>query len=156
MTIVKQQARKIVQGRLDAVSQDDFERASEAATEKVKDLIAGALKDKGPIRILLYHANPKWREVDLSPLENDFPSVQFYYVPASLDASLPSGRYDIILVPLYGFNSQNYRLGHGAGWYDRLLAGQPRAYKIGVGLEAGRIEFTPEAHDIPLDIVVAV
>lgn len=60
-----------------------------------------------------------------------------------------------LLVPLVGF-AGFYRLGYGAGYYDRTLAAlQPKPFCIGVGLEMGRLEtIHPQPHDIPMDALV--
>ncbi len=60
-----------------------------------------------------------------------------------------------LLVPLVGFGGF-YRLGYGAGYYDRTLAAlDPKPFCIGVGLEIGRLEtIHPQPHDIPMDAIV--
>jgi 5-formyltetrahydrofolate cyclo-ligase len=60
------------------------------------------------------------------------------------------------LVPLVGFDSANYRLGYGGGYYDRTLACITGGVTtIGVGLEMGRFDtIHPHEHDIAMDIVV--
>lgn len=63
--------------------------------------------------------------------------------------------YDVILVPMLGFDTGLHRIGYGGGYYDKFLAGQPQAVKIGVCFEIGRIEQLPiESHDIALNCVV--
>ncbi len=73
-------------------------------------------------------------------------------VPAAGEPVAPS----VLLVPVLGFDRQNYRLGYGGGYYDRTLAAaatRPRA--IGVGFEQSRIAtIHPQPHDIPMDQVV--
>lgn len=128
--------------------------ATEDVRKNVRALVALISKCNQVRTILSYRAVPKWREIDLTTLENDLPGVRFAYVPVAADAPLPTEKYDIILVPLYGVNERGYRLGHGGGWYDKLLAAQPGAVKIGVGFEANRIAFVPERHDMPVDVVI--
>jgi 5,10-methenyltetrahydrofolate synthetase len=64
--------------------------------------------------------------------------------------------YDVILVPLLGFDTLGYRLGYGGGYYDAFLATQPQAFTIGLAYEASRqVDDLPrEPHDVPLDCVV--
>lgn len=58
-------------------------------------------------------------------------------------------------MPIVGFDTQNYRLGMGGGWFDRLLARQPAALNIGLAYDMSRVStIYPEIHDIPVDIVV--
>ena len=49
-----------------------------------------------------------------------------------------------------------YRLGYGGGFYDRTLATlQPRPFTVGLGYTQGWLpDLTPEAHDIPLDVIL--
>ena len=63
---------------------------------------------------------------------------------------------EVLIIPLLGFDAGAYRLGYGAGYYDRtlvLLAPKPRA--IGVGFECGRLStIRPQPYDVPMDLVV--
>jgi 5-formyltetrahydrofolate cyclo-ligase len=63
---------------------------------------------------------------------------------------------DILLVPLVGFNQRRYRLGYGAGYYDRTLAVLPtRPRLVGIGFELSRIAtIYPRPHDIAMDQIV--
>ena len=61
--------------------------------------------------------------------------------------------FDAVIVPLIAFDSENRRLGHGKGYYDRFLSSS-EALKIGVAFSEQKIRRVPvEAHDVPLDIV---
>ena len=63
---------------------------------------------------------------------------------------------EILVVPLVGFDRDNYRLGYGGGYYDRTLAASNRKpLTIGVGFELGRLEtIYPQPYDIPLDCIL--
>jgi 5-formyltetrahydrofolate cyclo-ligase len=63
---------------------------------------------------------------------------------------------DIVLLPLLAFDAQGFRLGYGAGYFDRTLAAMvPRPRAIGVGFELGRVpDIRPQPHDVGLDAVV--
>jgi 5-formyltetrahydrofolate cyclo-ligase len=150
----KAQARHIIQQRLDSVSAEDYRNYSKVVLGNVRNILDTLSRQQILRSVLSYHAQEKWKEVDLAPLEEYFPETKFDYVATSLDTPMPTIPYDAILVPLYGFNVDGYRLGHGAGWYDKFLAGQAQATKLGVGLEAMRIDFLPEQHDIPLSMIV--
>jgi 5-formyltetrahydrofolate cyclo-ligase len=64
-------------------------------------------------------------------------------------------RFDVIIVPVLGFDAGLHRIGYGGGYYDRFLATQPTAKKIGVCFEIGQINHIPaEPHDIPLDMII--
>jgi 5-formyltetrahydrofolate cyclo-ligase len=64
--------------------------------------------------------------------------------------------FDLIVVPMLGFDSACYRLGHGGGYYDRFLAGQPTALKVGLGYECTYVSpaLPHEPHDQPVDLIV--
>jgi 5,10-methenyltetrahydrofolate synthetase len=57
---------------------------------------------------------------------------------------------------MLGFDPKTlHRIGYGGGYYDKFLAGQPEAKKVGVCYEAGKTGQIPmESHDIALDMVV--
>lgn len=83
------------------------------------------------------------------------PLIQLTVGVASKTAPIPIGQYDVIFVPLVAFDSVCHRIGYGGGWYDRFLANQPQALKIGLAYEMQKVQLIPaEAHDVPLDIVV--
>ena len=73
-------------------------------------------------------------------------------VPAEGDAVLP----DTLLVPLVGYDRQNFRLGYGGGFYDRTLAAMPRrARTVGVGFGLGSLDtIHPQSYDIPMDVII--
>jgi 5-formyltetrahydrofolate cyclo-ligase len=65
-------------------------------------------------------------------------------------------RPEVLFIPLVGFDHNKYRLGHGAGYYDRTLAAlTPRPLSIGIGFEILHLPtIYPQPHDIPMDIIV--
>jgi len=64
-------------------------------------------------------------------------------------------QFDVIIVPMLGFDSTLHRIGYGAGYYDKFLATQPRAKKVGVCFEIGKVDELPaEPHDIPLNLII--
>jgi 5-formyltetrahydrofolate cyclo-ligase len=60
---------------------------------------------------------------------------------------------DLVLVPCVGFNRALFRIGYGAGYYDRTLAEAPRVQSVGIAYDAALTNFEPAAHDVPLDLV---
>lgn len=68
--------------------------------------------------------------------------------------NVPLPRLDLVLVPGLGFTTDGSRLGRGAGFYDRLLAGT-NAIRFGVGLDIQIMPHLPvETHDLPMDYVL--
>ena len=102
-----------------------------------------------------------------------------HFVPLSADAKLainafgirepvhspheriPVLRLDVIFMPLVAFDARGWRLGSGAGFYDRCLRHLRvtrrwrRPQLIGVAYEHQRVEaLTPDAWDVPMDGVL--
>ncbi len=91
---------------------------------------------------------------------------------AEHDPLLPKGRYaiptpapdapiimpDVVMVPLTAYDLEGYRIGYGAGFYDRTLAalramGPVRAF--GFAFACQQLPHVPrEAHDEPVDAMV--
>jgi 5-formyltetrahydrofolate cyclo-ligase len=72
--------------------------------------------------------------------------------PATL--SVATASLKVIFLPVVGFDAQGNRLGMGAGYYDRYLAGA-RPLTVGLAYECSRVSHLPALpHDIPLDAIV--
>ncbi len=150
----KDEARRLAESRLQSISSTDFQAQSRIAYDHLRNVVDHLQKKHSVATVLSYRPLMKWQEVDASSLKRDFPEISFEDAPHSASGLFPTARFDCVIVPLHGFDYQGYRLGHGGGWYDRLLTMQPQAIKIGVGLEAGRIEFIVEEHDVPMDMII--
>jgi 5,10-methenyltetrahydrofolate synthetase len=63
---------------------------------------------------------------------------------------------DAVLLPMNGWDSKGYRLGYGAGFFDRTLASlTKKPVVIGVSYEQARLDtIHPQAWDIPVDYLV--
>ncbi len=63
---------------------------------------------------------------------------------------------DIVISPVVGFDSANYRLGYGGGYFDRTLADlSVKPLVIGVGYACAKMPtICPQPHDIPMDMIV--
>ncbi len=68
----------------------------------------------------------------------------------------PPASFDVILVPMLGFDPKTlHRVGYGGGYYDRFLATQPQAQKIGICFEQGKTKNLPtEPHDVALNTII--
>lgn len=60
---------------------------------------------------------------------------------------------DLLLLPFNAIDACGYRLGYGAGYFDRTLAVMaPRPFVIGVGFAVGVVASVyPQPHDIPVN-----
>ena len=88
-----------------------------------------------------------FQDLELSSLEILEPKINCARVnPADID---------FFLVPGIGFDRQGNRLGHGSGFYDRLLAqANPKAFLLGYCYDFQRVNAIPhEAHDIVMHAI---
>jgi 5-formyltetrahydrofolate cyclo-ligase len=69
---------------------------------------------------------------------------------------VPVDRLDLIVVPGAAFDARGNRLGWGAGYYDRLLAGRRAAAPVvALAYECQIVPAIPsEPHDVPMDVLV--
>lgn len=74
--------------------------------------------------------------------------------PDSAKAIVP----DAIIVPMLGFTASGFRLGYGAGYYDRtihtLREQGHTPFCIGIAFDCQEADFTPEAHDEPVHVII--
>jgi len=72
--------------------------------------------------------------------------------PVGSDPVVPTA----MLVPMLGWDEAGYRLGYGAGFFDRTLASlTTKRVVIGVSYELGKLRtIHPQSWDIPMDWVV--
>lgn len=63
---------------------------------------------------------------------------------------------DLAIIPGVAFDKQGGRLGHGAGYYDRLLADlRSDCSKLGIGYACQVVEAVPcDSHDVRMDAIV--
>jgi 5-formyltetrahydrofolate cyclo-ligase len=73
-------------------------------------------------------------------------------IPKRRDPIVPAA----LIVPLVGFDADGYRLGYGSGFYDRWLAQtKPRPFCIGLAYDDALLPtIRPQAHDVPMDMIV--
>ncbi len=78
----------------------------------------------------------------------------------ALDIPYPARSQEIVpeavLLPMNGWDAHGYRLGYGAGFFDRTLASlEKRPVVIGIPYEQARLPtIHPQSWDIPVDYVV--
>jgi 5-formyltetrahydrofolate cyclo-ligase len=116
--------------------------------------LASALRERGAVTALPVVVAPRqplifreWHDgadLALGPLGIPY--------PAASDAVVPT----VVLIPMNGWDAAGYRLGYGAGFFDRTLAAAPKPLvAIGIGYEQARLEtIRPQPWDVPMDWVV--
>jgi len=111
----------------------------------------------------------KLGEVDITAfivsLQTQYPKIQLYtsrYIDGTWKIVSWQGhniaqepQFDAVIVPMLGFDPNLHRIGYGGGYYDKFLATQKHAKKIGGCFEKGKVQHIPaEPHDILLDTII--
>lgn len=122
-------------------------------------------------KVILRELQRRGHDVALPAVESG-PDVPLMFRVSGLSQTLIKGAYgipappktaravmpDIVIVPIVAFDRRGYRIGYGAGYYDRALESL-RARKpiiaVGLAYAAQCVDTIPrEAHDQPLDWIV--
>ncbi len=152
----KDELRTILQR--DRLNLSPKEVASKSAI--ITDLALGGIDWSGIHSLHIYSSVDEWGEVDTKDLirqiSSRWPFIKIIQPQLSRDNPLPSEKFDVIIVPVLGFDKAGNRLGLGGGWYDKFLITQPKALKVGLAYQAGLIEngLPAEPHDISLDKII--
>ncbi|HET6498993.1 MAG TPA: 5-formyltetrahydrofolate cyclo-ligase [Coriobacteriia bacterium] len=65
------------------------------------------------------------------------------------------GEVEVAIVPGVAFDGACRRVGRGAGYYDRLLAGMGQAVTVGLAFDGQLLDEVPcDEHDVCLDVLV--
>lgn len=116
--------------------------------------VAKTFRDQGALTALPVVVAPKQPLV----FREWHPGVRLEKGP--MDIPYPVGSPEVVptavLLPMNGWDDGGYRLGYGAGFFDRTLAALPkRPVVIGVTYELAHLEtIHPQPWDIPADYVV--
>jgi len=98
------------------------------------------------------------RTLRLSYLEDPAYLVEgTFHVPEPLGHEIPATPADlaVVITPMVGFDRSGNRLGYGAGYYDRFLAGIRGVPVIGLAFSCQEVPLIPACpDDIGVDIVV--
>jgi 5-formyltetrahydrofolate cyclo-ligase len=112
--------------------------------------------------VVLPRVTPAPKHLELHAVED----LDRHLVPGVWDIPEPDparcpvvdfARVDFALVPALAVDGARYRLGYGAGYFDKLLAGRgPRPYCVTALPSAFVVESLPhEDHDMPVDLVLS-
>lgn len=70
--------------------------------------------------------------------------------------NLYTGNYDLFIIPGLAFDSNKYRLGYGAGYYDGFLSQQKTGLKAAICYPFQIVDEVPiESHDVQLDTILS-
>jgi len=151
----KQSLRKQVLARRLAMSASEIQAKSALVSNYViNELVWDKINSAH-----IYKSRGDWKEVDTHDLVHQltaaWPKLKITQPGNSHGEPIPPQKFDLIIVPCLAFDSRGNRLGWGGGWYDRFLARQPQAVKIGLCFESGRLDAIPvEPHDMRLDKII--
>jgi len=152
----KEELRSALLARRRALSPNDVA----AASGTIAECVLAAVDWPAVRRMHVYAPVVAWGEVDTDPIvsvvQAQWPRVVVVRPGLEKDQPIPAEPFDLVVVPVVGFDRDNNRLGLGGGFYDRFLAAQPAALKIGVAYAWALVpEGLPvEPHDVRLDRIL--
>lgn len=124
----------------------------------IRTLIEDALKQKKTVlvpktvketkQLLAYQIN-SWGDLELG-------NFKVYEPKTKGKSPFPAEDIELILIPGLAFDVEGYRLGYGAGYYDRFFA---RFFKlparIGIAFDFQIVNSLPaDNHDIPVSLII--
>ena len=152
----KDELRRTLEEKRQALTRDEVEAASRAVLDQLQRVVDwSAVKS-----VHVYSSVEEWGELDTSDLvewlEDEWPGIEIAQPSLLKDQPFPEQLFDVIIVPALGFDRDNNRVGFGGGWYDRFVAQQLQARKIGVAYAWALVEdgIPVDPWDMKLDLVV--
>lgn len=104
--------------------------------------------------IPVFNAKTKLYEMAEITHETDFKTGHYGIREPASPTPCPMDEIDLVAVPGVAFDRKGRRLGHGGGYYDRLLAGFSRV-SAGLAFDFQILPSIPiEPHDRPVDVLV--
>ena len=125
----------------------------------VDQLLSNATQRIGGQQIYVPRAERRGHRLAVHPYPCPLETLSFgLQQPPRNTPALPSDaidqHIDVALILGLGFDHRGIRLGYGAGFFDRFLAGRPFP-AIGLAYALQVVETLPaDAHDIPMSVVV--
>lgn len=115
----------------------------------LEELISAALRDGK--RVLLPVCDRDSRTMTARYFNGELKKGAYGIDEPTGDEGVP----ELIICPMLAFNKARYRIGYGAGYYDKylssLIKNKINAVFLGAAFSVQRADFTPKAHDVPLD-----
>jgi 5-formyltetrahydrofolate cyclo-ligase len=152
----KERLRRELEARRAEIPADEVAAASFVVQDRLHRVV-----DWPSLRAVhVYRSVAEWGELDTSELvawiETDWPAIEVVQPSHAKTQPFPEQEFDLIVVPTLGFDHDNNRLGLGGGWYDRFVARQPQAQKIGLAYAWALVEdgIPADPWDMKLDLVV--
>jgi 5-formyltetrahydrofolate cyclo-ligase len=152
----KQQIREKLLDRRHALSQAAIEKSSETICKKVLAELAAKRFSKIHVYSSIDEIHEVKTDLLIKTLRQTYPDIHIEIGTTTIDSKFPVDKFDIIVVPVLGYDDNNHRIGMGGGWYDRWLADQPSAFKIGLAYRWAKLKAIPfEPHDKTLNRIIS-
>jgi 5-formyltetrahydrofolate cyclo-ligase/RNAse (barnase) inhibitor barstar len=148
----KPELRRELMARRRALTPEEVAAASAVVFEKLR---AMDWSEVGSVHV--YRSVAEWGELDTSTFVAWLdPRIEVVQPTLSKEQPFPERKFDVILIPALGWDYEGNRLGLGGGWYDRFVAQQLQAQKIGVGYASALVEdgIPVEPWDMKLDRII--
>lgn len=158
MSIAEEKSKmreNLIKKRLSA-SKEEVKNISLKITENLKDLVDFSKIEN----IHIYQTIADKKEVDtkyfVEWIERNYPEININYSPKTKPYEMPfSKNYDLVVVPVVGFDKHKNRLGYGGGYYDKLLANNSCSVTVGIAYSFSEVDNIPaESHDQKLDQII--
>ena len=152
----KAELRSTLEAKRQALTREEVAAASRTVLEQLQRVVDWA----AIASVHVYSSVPEWGELDTSEfvewLKHEWPEIVIVQPSLLKDQPFALELFDVIIVPALGFDRDNNRVGFGGGWYDRFVAQQLQAQKIGVAYAWALVEdgIPVEPWDMKLDMVV--
>ncbi len=170
--MTKKEARQLFKSQIKLITNEEKNKR----TNELINLISNLEEFKKATKIAIYY--PLKYEMNLTKLIELFPMKKFYfpkvvkdslnfYLITNLEELKPSlfglkeplesvnleRDIEVYLVPCLA-SSNNYRIGHGAGFYDKYFA-KYNGFKVGITYhEFKDLDVDYNDHDIPMDVIL--
>ncbi|MCM1484203.1 MAG: 5-formyltetrahydrofolate cyclo-ligase [Muribaculaceae bacterium] len=170
----KEDIRRLVRASKSMLTERERIQAAEDVFEQLEQLAAFMMSE----HILMYHSLPdelsthrfldKWHNtkrfylprvngvnLDILPYEESTLKLGSFHIEEPQGNSTADiDDIELVVVPAMAYDRKGNRVGHGKGYYDRLLAGS-KAIKIGVAYDCQLVEeIDTDPFDQPVDIVI--
>ncbi len=92
-------------------------------------------------------------EMEFVMIDESTPFFQGPYGISEPQGEAYTNKIDVMAVPLVAFDEDNFRLGHGKGYYDKYLSAHP-CYTAGLAFSEQKRKVPRDVWDVPLNIII--